>query len=112
MSEITKLHTSMKITPSSTGINQRVLNEISSLAQKYNIRQVILFGSRARGDFSPTSDIDLAVSGGNIARFSLDLDEETSTLLKYDIVDLERAMQPELRESIKKEGKTLYEKIW
>ena len=106
MSEITKLHTSMKITPSSTGINQRVLNEISALAQKYNIRQVILFGSRARGDFSPTSDIDLAVSGGN-----LDLDEETSTLLKYDIVDLERAMQPELRESIKKEGKTLYEKI-
>ena len=111
MNEIIRLHTSRKITPSSTGINQRVLNEISALAQKYNIRKVILFGSRARGDFSQTSDIDLAVSGGNIARFSLDLDEETSTLLKYDIVDLERAMQPELRESIKKEGKTLYEKI-
>lgn len=104
MSEITKLHTSMKITPSSTGINQRVLNEISALAQKYNIRQVILFGSRARGDFSPTSDIDLAVSGGNIARFSLDLDEETSTLLKYDIVDLERAITARITRVYKKGG--------
>ena len=63
MTEITKLHTSMKITPSSTGIMQKVLDEIYALAQKYNIRQVILFGSRARGDFSLTSDIDLAASG-------------------------------------------------
>ena len=56
------------------------------------------------------SDIDLAVQGGDIPRFRLDMEEETSTLLKFDIVDLE--MQDELRESIYREGKVLYEKVW
>ena len=32
------------------------------------------------------------------------MDEETSTLLEYDIVNLDRDMQDELRESIEKEG--------
>ena len=29
----------------------------------------------------------------------------------FDIVDLDREMQPELREAIEKEGKILYEKV-
>lgn len=95
----------------SSGIKPDVIREIRELAQKYNIDKVILFGSRARGDYKRVSDIDLAVSGGNFARFALDVDEETSTLLKYDIVNLDGGMQEELRSSIEKEGKILYEKI-
>lgn len=57
------------------------------------------------------SDIDLAVHGGDIPRFRLDMEEETSTLLKFDIVDLDSEMQDELRESIYREGKVLYEKV-
>lgn len=53
----------------------------------------------------------MAVSGKNIIRFALDVDEETSTLLKFDIVDLNGQMQDELRESIASEGRVLYEKI-
>ena len=94
-----------------TGIRPEVIEEIRNLAQKYDIEKVILFGSRARGDFRRTSDIDIAVTGGDCARFALDVDEETSTLLEYDIVDLDRDMQDELRESIEKEGRILYEKI-
>ena len=94
-----------------TGIRKQVIKELFDLAQKYNVAKVILFGSRARGDFKRTSDIDLAVSGGNFDRFALDVDEETSTLLMFDIVDLDREMQPELRESIEKEGVPLYEKV-
>ena len=94
-----------------TGIRKQVIKEIFDFAQKYNVAKVILFGSRARGDFKRTSDIDLAVSGGNFDRFALDVAEETSTLLMFDIVDLDREMQPELRESIEKEGVPLYEKV-
>ena len=94
-----------------TGIRPEVIEEIRNLAQKYDIEKVILFGSRARGDFRRTSDIDIAVTGGDSARFALDVDEETSTLLEYDIVNLDRDMQDELRESIEKEGRILYEKI-
>lgn len=94
-----------------TGINPIVIQQIRTLAQKYKIKKVILFGSRARGDYKRTSDIDLAASGGDFNRFALDVDEETSTLLKYDIVNLDTAIQKELILSIEKEGKILYEKI-
>ncbi len=96
---------------SRTGIGQVVLNEINTIAQKHHVKKVILFGSRARGDFKKISDIDLAVEGGDFFRFALDIEEDTSTLLKYDIIDLSRNMQEELLESIKKEGLTIYEEI-
>ena len=94
-----------------TGINPKVIREIRDIAEQYGIRKVLLFGSRARGDFKRTSDIDIAVTGGDFERFALDVNEETSTLLEYDIVNLDREMQDELRESIEKEGVVLYEKI-
>lgn len=93
------------------GIKQIVLDEIEDLAKKYQIKKVILFGSRARGDYRQTSDIDLATVGGDHIRFALDVDEETSTLLKFDIVNLDGPVQIELRNSIESEGVTLYEKI-
>lgn len=96
---------------SNTGIKAQVLEEIRELARKYDMDRVILFGSRARGDYKRTSDIDLAVEGGDFARFALDVDEETSTLLMYDIVDLSRPVQLQLLEAIRREGKVIYEKI-
>ena len=93
-----------------TGIRQEVIKEICELARKYDITKVILFGSRARGDFKRTSDIDIAATGGNFARFALDVDEETNTLLEYDIVNLDSYVQDDLLEAIKNEGRILYEK--
>lgn len=94
-----------------TGLKEILIEEICELARKYQIKRVILFGSRARGDYHRTSDIDLATEGGYHAGFALDVDETTSTLLKYDVVDLDAAVQNELRESILREGVILYEKI-
>lgn len=94
----------------SSGIRKEVVEEICGFAKQYNVEKVILFGSRARGNYHRTSDIDLAVLGGDVARFALDVEEETTTLLKYDIVDLNGVVQPELRASIEKEGKIIYEK--
>ena len=94
-----------------TGIKSKVLQEIVQLAKENCIEKVILFGSRARGDFKERSDIDLAFHGGNSTNFILDVDELTSTLLEYDIVDLDKPVRKELLESIKNEGAVLYEKI-
>ncbi len=94
-----------------TGIKAAVLEEIYGFAEKYRVKRVLLFGSRARGDHKRTSDIDMAVQGGDTVRFSLDVDEETSTLLEYDIVDLDGSVQEELLDSIRKEGICLYEDI-
>ena len=94
-----------------TGIKTEVIDEIISFAKKHDIHCVILFGSRARGDFKRTSDIDIVASGGDFDRFALDVDEETSTLLEFDIIDLDKPVREELLDSIKREGILLYEKI-
>lgn len=96
---------------SDTGIREAVLTEIRDLAEKYGLERVVLFGSRARGDYKKTSDIDLAVTGGNITLFTLDVEEKTSTLLSFDVVNLDGSVQEELRKSIEQEGRLLYEKI-
>lgn len=94
-----------------TGIKPIVIEEICEIARKYKVKKVILFGSRARGNFKEKSDIDLAVQGGDFVRFMLDVNEETSTLLSFDIINLDEGIQSELRESIKKEGKIVYEEV-
>jgi len=94
-----------------TGIRVKVIEEIRALAEEHGIHKVFLFGSRARGDHKERSDIDLAITGGQGELFALDVDEKTSTLLMYDVINLDRAVQPELLESIHREGVILYEKV-
>ena len=99
------------ITPDETGIKQRVIDEITEYARKYNVNRVVLFGSRARGDFTKTSDIDIAFLGGDAARFALSVDEDTYTLLEFDVVDMKVCSNTDLIESIQREGKVIYEEI-
>ena len=94
-----------------TGIRPAVLEEIKKIAEKYEVKKIILFGLRARGDYHRASDIDLAVEGGRITDFILDVKERTSTLLNFDIVDLKETVPVEFLEAIEKEGIILYEKI-
>ncbi len=94
-----------------TGIKERVQAEICRFAEQHQLDKVVLFGSRARGDYHRASDIDLAVWGGKIARFAVDINEETSTLLKYDVVDMGQDVSADLLASVQKEGRVLYEKI-
>lgn len=93
------------------GTNEKLEKEIIDLAIKHNLKKVLLFGSRARGDYKKASDIDLAVSGGNYSAFVMEVDEETSTLLEFDIVNLDGSVQSELLGEIQKEGKVIYEKV-
>ncbi len=59
-------------------LSDNIVSEIAVVADRYNIKKIVLFGSRAKGTNSKTSDIDLAVYGGNAAMFSLDIDEGTA----------------------------------
>ena len=93
------------------GIDDSIEQDIISIAIKNDIKKLILFFSIARGDFKRTSDIDLAVEGGNISAFAVQVDEEVSTLLEFDIINLDGRVQKELLESIRREGVLLYEKI-
>ena len=82
---------------------------IISLAKRCGIERVILFGSRTIGDNRRVSDINLEISGGDTDGFRCDADEVIETLLMFDIVDLDSPVQPELKESINREGIVIYE---
>ena len=99
------------ITQEETGIKKRVIDEIISYAKQYDVEKVLLFGSRARGDYKKTSDIDLAFWGGDASHFILSVDEETYTLLEFDIVDMLKCSDKDMIESINREGKLIYEKV-
>jgi len=83
---------------------------IIALAKQHGVEKVILFGSRARGDNRERSDIDLAARGGDMTRFTLDVDDRLPTLLMFDVVNLDEPVQPELLAAIRHDGIVLYDR--
>ncbi|GAA0367926.1 nucleotidyltransferase domain-containing protein [Bacillus horti] len=91
-----------------------VLKEICAVARRYGIKEdIVLFGSRARGDHSAVSDYDIAVFQNTLnakekALFYMDL-EDIETLKKIDVVFINEQTDKELLKSIEKEGVSLHE---
>ncbi|MCX6126392.1 MAG: nucleotidyltransferase domain-containing protein [Proteobacteria bacterium] len=91
----------------------KFLPSLISIAQKYiEPKEIILFGSRARGDHSKNSDVDIAFvvsddKRDDWPRFVAEVDENLKTLLKLDLVRLDRASD-DMKRSIAKEGIIIY----
>lgn len=92
---------------------QEIYQQIISIAKKYNVSKVVLFGSRARKTNMPKSDIDLAIYGCvDFDELCFDLEENVETLLEFDIIDMENInSSSELIQEIQRDGVVLYEKI-
>lgn len=89
---------------------EQIYRQLGELARRYGARKLVLFGSRARGDFRDRSDIDLAVYGmptENRTSFWMDA-EDLPTLLTLDIVHVVPDMNPEFLSNIEKDGVILY----
>lgn len=79
------------------------------------VQKVILYGSRATGKFEHGSDIDLAVVGEgvtytDIARIHSQLEEESPTLLWFDVLDYNTLKNEKLKQRIDKYGVIIYER--
>ncbi len=94
-------------------LDEGLIQSIQEIGQNYAIEQIVLFGSRARGDHRPASDIDLAVfllpEFNSRGRMTSDFDD-LNTLLKIDIVFINEHIDPKLLENIEREGVFLYER--
>jgi len=94
---------------------------VDALHKEYAVDDVRLYGSRARGDFRPDSDVDLAVvlRGGRcdiwdtavaLANITFDVLTETGIaisalpLWRDDLEHLEQAKNPALIRNIQKDG--------
>jgi predicted nucleotidyltransferase len=92
-----------------SNINDSIIN----FAKKFNLNKVVLFGSRARGDNKPRSDIDIAIwmDGNSFDKANvLNEIEEIETLLKIDLVIIDDNTENELLNSIINEGVLIYER--
>lgn len=94
------------------GLSEQLIQQIMKTAQRFDIQKLVLFGSRARGDYRPASDIDLAVygmkDGAELAlRAALD---EIETLLKFDVVPVWAETDRMLLAEIERDGVLLMEK--
>jgi predicted nucleotidyltransferase len=85
---------------------------IEQLKQLAFVKRIYLFGSRARGDASERSDIDLAIdcpqATGTDWLKVVDIIDNADTLLKIDCVRLDQTTQP-LRNKLSQEGIVIYE---
>ncbi len=95
-------------------LREDIVQGLKLLGKQYSLKQIILFGSRARGDCWERSDIDIAIKGiadcVALADFIHDVNYKIPTLLMWDVVNLDSDMvSPSLFLDIQKEGIIIYE---
>lgn len=85
------------------GILELVINK----CKYYEVQEVILFGSWAKGTANERSDIDIAVRGvKDIEKFREDI-EDIPTLRSFDIVDIENCKNELLLKEIEQYGRKI-----
>lgn len=77
------------------------------------IETVILFGSRAKGNYKPGSDVDLAIQGADVGyetavRLADILNEEKPLPYFFDVLDYARIADPESLAHIDRVGVVIY----
>ena len=96
------------------GLSENVITSICGVLSKHpEIEEAVIYGSRAKGNYRPGSDIDMAFKGNvglaELNRISMELDD---LLLPYtfDLAIYAHIENRELLEHIERAGKTLYVK--
>jgi predicted nucleotidyltransferase len=98
------------------GLQQPDLDIILSVLGEFpNVKEAIIFGSRAKGNFRIGSDVDIAIKGVNlnqeiVSTISYRLNEETILPYKFDILDYKSIKNSKLAENINRIGITVYKK--
>ncbi|BBO80288.1 nucleotidyltransferase domain-containing protein [Desulfosarcina ovata] len=98
-----------------TGLSTACVDKIIRIFERYDdIETVVLYGSRAKGNYKLGSDIDLTLKGKGLNlsilnKISLELDD---LLLPYtfDLSLYDHIKQPDLIDHIQRVGKVFYTK--
>lgn len=93
------------------GLSVRQWRQIFAILSRYGKRidWVKLFGSRARGDYKPVSDVDLAIASTENLVTPLQLDFDQSQLpFTFNLIDYRRQPNQKLKDAIDREGKLLW----
>jgi predicted nucleotidyltransferase len=97
------------------GLESETVNNIKAIFSKFDeIEKVVLYGSRAMGNYKTGSDIDLTLFGDNLSlRTIFAIQDELEELFlpyKFDISIYSKIENRDLRDHIKRVGKIFYQK--
>jgi predicted nucleotidyltransferase len=97
------------------GLKEKTITDINHVFKKYpQISNAILYGSRAKGNYRPNSDIDLSLKGENLdLTLLLKVENELDDLLlpyKVDLTIYHRLENPDLVAHIDRVGLMFYDK--
>lgn len=95
--------------PPAFGLSPSVINSLrSTILKNKNIEKIIIYGSRAKGNFRPASDIDLTIVGSRLTTADLlKIENEIDDLMlpyKVDLSLYHQIESPELIEHISRCG--------
>ncbi len=96
------------------GLRESDLAHIQAAASELSeITEVVLFGSRAKGNYQQGSDVDLSIKGkgithSTVVRLSESLNEERPLPYFFDIVDYGSLADEPLRDRINRVGIILF----
>ena len=97
------------------GLTDNQISGILEILKENNkLQKIVLYGSRVKGNFSPGSDIDLALTGdsldfNDIVDYKVRLDN-LPILNKIDLVIYNQIQEPALIEHIKRIGRAIYQR--
>ncbi|HFD14605.1 MAG TPA: nucleotidyltransferase domain-containing protein [Epsilonproteobacteria bacterium] len=87
---------------------------IKTLSQFDTIEKAIIFGSRAKGNYSNGSDVDIAIKGTidfrTLAKLSYLLNQESFMPYKFDVVNYTKTQHNDIKEHIDRIGILIYDK--
>lgn len=96
------------------GLSQKSIESICGVFKLYpEIEEVIIYGSRAKGNYKPGSDVDLALKGKNIAYYTIlevkyTLEEKLPLPYFFDVVHYNDIGNSDLVDHIDRVGKIFY----
>lgn len=99
------------------GLSDRTKEEIQRVLEAHpRVTRAVLFGSRAMGNFRPSSDIDLALEGkglnlSDLLSLKAALAEYAYLSVEVDLLIRDRIQNPALEEHIKEKGVLWWERI-
>lgn len=97
------------------GLKEETRAKIISVFEKYpEVEEVIIYGSRAKGNYREGSDIDITIKGGKmtasiLSRINCQIDELNTPYL-FDISIFHQLNSSDLEEHINRAGKMFYKK--
>lgn len=97
------------------GLRQDIVSSLRNILERqHEVMEAIIFGSRAKGNYRPGSDIDLAVKGKRVTFETIiaimNEVEKLDLLYKIDIVDFSTISDNEVKEHIDRVGKVFWKR--